>query len=47
MDGLIQYIKTLLETNIIASGGLFVMVAGGLMASIWRIYHPIVEFPHF
>ena len=44
MDGLIQYIKNLLETNIIASGGLFVMVAGGLMASIWRIYHPIIAF---
>ncbi len=44
MDALIQYVKNLLETNIIASGGLFVMVAGGLMASIFRIYRPIVEF---
>jgi len=44
MDGLIQYIKNLLETNIIASGGLFVMVAGGIMASIFRIYRPIIEF---
>ncbi len=44
MDTLIQYVKNLLETNIIASGGLFVMVAGGLMASIWRIYSPIKEF---
>ena len=44
MDGLIQYIKTLLETNIIASGGLFVMVAGGLMTTIYRIFPPIIAF---
>ncbi len=44
IDSLITYVKTLLETNIIASGGLFVMVAGGIMASIFRIYRPIVEF---
>ncbi len=44
MDTIIQYLKNLLETNIIASGGLFVMVAGGIMASIWRIYSPIKEF---
>ncbi len=44
MDELIAYVKNLLETNIIASGGLFVMVAGGIMASIWRIYSPIKEF---
>ena len=44
MDTIIQYLKNLLETNIIASGGLFVMVAGGIMASIFRIYRPIVEF---
>ena len=44
MDGLIQYIKTLLETNIIASGGLFVMVVGGIMTTIYRIFPPIIEF---
>ncbi len=44
MDGLIQYIKTLLETNIIASGGLFVMVAGGIMTTIYRIFPPIIAF---
>ena len=44
MDALIQYIKTLLETNIIASGGLFVMVAGGIMTTIYRIFPPIIFF---
>ena len=44
MDALIQYIKTLLETNMIASGGLFVMVVGAIWAYIYRIFPPIVGF---
>ena len=44
MDGLITYIKTLLENNIIASGVLFVMVVGGIMTSIYRIFPPIIGF---
>ncbi len=44
MDGLIAYLKTLLETNMIASGGLFVMVVGAIFTYVYRIVPPIKEF---
>ena len=44
MDGLIVYLKNLLETNMIASGGLFVMVIGAIWAYIYRIFPPIIAF---
>lgn len=44
IDNLIQYVKTLLQSNIIASGGLFVMVLGSIMGIFYRIFPPIITF---
>lgn len=38
MSGLILYLKTLLEGNIVASGGLFVMIAGFIMGIVYKIF---------
>ena len=44
MSGLILYLKTLLEGNIVASGGLFVMIAGFIIGIVYKIFPLITGF---